>query len=142
LGKALAGLNAQAKGRKLGILKPHEEKTKKAREKERGERFLIEVCGRAVPATNSGDGIRAVQKSQPIDPDSVRDYLENKFGDDLKAVRSAMQKLAKAYKPQQLGHDAYRLYERFRPEIPAGKKGWGAKGNLDLGLIGRLGKEK
>jgi hypothetical protein len=42
LGKALAGLNAQAKGRRLGIFKPHEEKAKKAREKERGERFLIE----------------------------------------------------------------------------------------------------
>ena len=42
LGKALAGLNAQAKGRKLGIFKPHEEKAKKAREKEHAERFLIE----------------------------------------------------------------------------------------------------
>jgi hypothetical protein len=41
LGKAVAGLNAQAKGRRLGIFKPHEEKAKKAREKERGERFLI-----------------------------------------------------------------------------------------------------
>jgi hypothetical protein len=54
----------------------------------------------------------------------------------LKAVRSAMQKLAKAYKPQEIAHDAYRLYERFRPDIPAGTKGWGAKGDLDLGLIG------
>ena len=53
LAKAMAGLNAQAKGRRLGIFKPHEEKAKKAREKEPGERFLIEVCGRAVPATNT-----------------------------------------------------------------------------------------
>jgi len=65
----------------------------------------------------------------------------DKFGDDLKAVQAAMQKLARAYKPQELAHDAYPLYERFRPDIPAGKKGWGAKGDLDLGLIGRLGKE-
>jgi hypothetical protein len=35
-----------------------------------------------------------------------------------------------------------RLYERFRPDIPAGKKGWGAKGDLDLRVIGRLAKEK
>jgi hypothetical protein len=47
LGKALAGLNAQAKGRRLGILKPHEEKPHTAREKERGEEFWIELCGRA-----------------------------------------------------------------------------------------------
>jgi hypothetical protein len=102
LGKAVAGLNAQAKGRRLGIFKPHEEKAKKAREKERGERFWIEVLGRPVPAINTDDGIRAVQKGRPIDPDSVRRYLEDKFGEDSKAVRSAMQKLAKAYRPQEL----------------------------------------
>jgi hypothetical protein len=95
-----------------------------------------------VPATNTDDDIRAVRGRNPIDPDSVRRYLGDKFGDDLKAVRSAMQKLAKAYKPQELAHDAYRLYERFRPGILAGKKGWGAKGDLDLGLIGQLAKEK
>jgi hypothetical protein len=142
LGRAVSGLNAQAKGRRLGIFKPHEEKPKKAREEEPGERYLVDVLGRPVPAKNTDDGIRAVRGKNPIDPDSVRRYLENKFGDDLKAVQSAMQKLAKAYKPQQLGHDAYSLHERFRPEIPACKKGWGAKGNLDLGLIGRLAKEK
>src|ERR1700722_7844900 len=64
LGKALAGLNAQAKGRRLGIFKPHEEKAKKAREKEHGERFWIEVCGRPIPAMNTDDGIRAVQKDK------------------------------------------------------------------------------
>src|SRR5215813_3300294 len=141
-GKALAGLNAQAKGRRLGLFKPHEDKAKKSREKERGERFWIEVLGRPVPATNTDDGIRAVRGSKPIDPDSARRYLEDKFGEDLKAVRSAMQKLAKAYRPQELAHDAYRLYERFRPDLPAGKKGWGARGDLDLGLIGRLAREK
>jgi hypothetical protein len=142
LGKAVAGLNAQAKGRRLGIFKPHEEKPKEAREKEPGERFLIEVCGRPVPATNTDDGIRAVWGSKPIDPDSVRRYLEGKYGDNLKAVRSAMQRLAKAYGPGELAHAAYALYERFRPSIPEGVKGWGAKGDLDLGLIGRLAKEK
>jgi hypothetical protein len=142
LGKAVAGLNAQAKGLRLGIFKPHEEKAKKAREKAQGERFWIEVLGRPVPAMNTDDGIRAVRCRNPIDPDTVRRYLEDKFGEDLKAVRSAMQKLAKAYRPQEIAHDAYSLYERFRPEIPAGKKGWGAKGDLGLGLIGRLAKEK
>jgi hypothetical protein len=142
LGRALAGLNAQSKGWRLGIFKPHQEKAKKAREKERGERFWIEVLGRPVPATNTDDGIRAVRGRSPIDPAGVQRYLGDKFGDDLKAVRSAMQGLARAFKPQELARDAYRLYERFRPDIPAGKKGWGAKGELDLGLIGRLAREK
>ena len=42
LSKAVAGLNAQAKGRRLGIFKPHEEEAKEGPEKERGERFWIE----------------------------------------------------------------------------------------------------
>src|SRR5271166_4537099 len=133
LGKSVAGLNAQAKGRRLGIFKPHEEKAKKAREKEQGERFLIEVLGRPVTATNTDDGIRASRENKPIDPESVRRYLDDKFGENLKAVRSALQKLAKAYKPQELAQEAYTLYERFRPSIPEGVKGWGAKGDLDLG---------
>jgi hypothetical protein len=124
LGKALAGLNAQAKGRRLGIFKPHEEKPTKAREKESGERLLIEVLGRPVPATITDDGLRAVRGKEPIDPDSVRRYLSAKFGDDLKRVRSALKKLARAYKPRELAVRAYPLYERFRPAIPEGVRGW------------------
>ena len=50
LAKVLAGLNAQAKGRRLGIFKPHEKGAKQARDKKRGEEFWIELCGRPVPA--------------------------------------------------------------------------------------------
>jgi hypothetical protein len=142
LGKALAGLNAQAKGRRLGIFKPHEEKPTKARERVRGEDFWIEICGRPVPAKNTEEGIRAVKGAQVIEPDGVRRYLEGKFGDDLKPVWSAMTKLAKAFKPKELAERAFGLYEQFRPSVPEGVKGWGAKGDLDLGLIKGLIKQK
>jgi hypothetical protein len=142
LGRAVAGLNAYSKGRRLGLFKPEEEKPKKAREKEPGEAFRIDLCGRAVPARNTVDGVRATQRGKPIDPDSVERYLENKFGDDLKAVRSAMTKLAKAYQPRELAGKAYSLYEEFRPAIPEGQKGWGARGDLDPELIERLAKDK
>lgn len=142
LGKAVAGLNAQAKGKRLGIFKPHEEKPHKAREKEAGEKFLVEVCGRTVPATNTDDGIRATIKGKPISPDSVERYLEDKFGDDLPRAKRAMQRVAKAYKPQELAGAAYHLYEQFRPEIPSGVRGWGATGDLDLGLIEALAKKQ
>ena len=51
-----------------------------------------------------------------------------------------MELLAKAYTPQQLEVEAYNLYEKFRPEIPEGKKGWGVKGELDLDYIRSLAK--
>ena len=57
-------------------------------------------------------------------------------------MRSAPRRLAKAYRPPELAHNAYRLYERFRPTIPAGKKGWGATGDLDLALIEKRASEK
>ena len=60
LGRAVAGLNAQSKGRRLGVFKPHEEKPEKARDSGDGERFLVEVCGRDVPAAVTPDGVRAV----------------------------------------------------------------------------------
>jgi hypothetical protein len=70
----------------------------------------------------------------------VKRYLAGKFGKDLRAVRAAMEHLAKSYRPEELARQAYALYERFRPEISAGAKGWGAKGKLDLDLIEQLAK--
>ncbi len=141
LGKAVAGLNAQSKGRRLGIFKPHETKPKEARKQKRDEHFLIEICGRSVPVINTEDGIRATAKNHPIDPRSVERYLENKFGDALASVEEALQKLAKAYKPKELAERAYSLYEQFRPAIPSGKRGWGASGDLDLELIKKLAEK-
>lgn len=138
LGKAVAGLNAQAKGRRLGIFKPGKEKGKKGRGRKRGEEFWIDICGRPVPAVETKDGVRAVVKDKVIDPASVADYLDGKFRDDLDDVRDAMWALAKSMKPEDLADRAYGLYEKFRPKIPQGKRGWGAKGDLDLEFIRAL----
>src|SRR6266853_1020703 len=81
LGKALAGLNAQSKGRRLGIFKPTPKELKKVRERKRGEEFWVELLGRALPAVNTGQGVRAVVKSKPIESDVVERYLDGKFGD-------------------------------------------------------------
>jgi hypothetical protein len=53
-----------------------------------------------------------------------------------------MRDLAKAFPPEQLMQHAFALYEKFRPAIPEGVKGWGAKGNLDLDRIRSLALEK
>jgi len=48
--------------------------------------------------------------------------------------------LARAFTPQELAAKAFSLYERFRPAIPAGVQGWGAKGELRLDLVRSLGQ--
>ncbi len=143
LAKAMAGLNAQSKGRRLGIFQPAKgPEGKPPKKRGLGEEFWVELCGRPVPAKNTEEGVRAVVKDKAIDPDKVRKYLEGKFGDDLNAVTEAMQKLAAAFKPDDLAEAAFSLYEEFRPQIASGKRGWGQKGKLDLDLIQSLSKKK
>lgn len=143
LAKAVTGLNAQSKGRRLGIYpeRPEEEKPEKQRERQEEETFAVEILGRAVPAVNTKDGIRAVDKGSAISPQSVQRYLENKFGEALPQVRQAFEELAGSFSPQDLTRKAYPLYEEFRPKIPEGTKGWGAKGILDLEVVRGLKKE-
>lgn len=142
LGKAVAGLNAQSKGRRLGIYEEKKDKQGQAekREKKPGELQFVELLGRGVPALKTPQGLRAAAEGKPIHPESVETYLQDKFGDDLAASRAAMQELAGAFPRGQLESKAYDLYERFRPEIPEGKKGWGVKGELDLDYIRSLAK--
>jgi hypothetical protein len=135
LGKAVAGLNAQSKGQRLGIFKPVPQEVKKARARKRREEFLVEICGRQVPAISTAEGVRAVIKNHPIEAKSVERYLESKFGESLGTARAAMRDLAKAFRPEQLRANAFNLYEKFRPAIPEGVRGWGAKGTLDIDRI-------
>ena len=138
LGKALAGLNAQSKGQRLGIFKPTPKELKKVREHERGQEFRVELLGRALPAVNTDQGVRAVIQSKPIDPDVVERYLESKFGDALAETRKAMTELAGPFEPDDLAQKGFGLYEQFRPTIREGVQGWGAKMELDLDGIRKL----
>ena len=144
LGKAFAGLIAQSKGQRLGIFQPAEEGEQgreRIRQSQEGETFMVEVVGRPVPATNTEGGLRATIKGEPIEPSSVQRYLEKKFGPDLDRARAAMQDLASTLEPKELERKAYSLYEKFRPSVPEGARGWGAEGDLDLDLIRSLGKK-
>ena len=142
LSKAVAGLNAQSKGRSLGIFgEPKDrEQGKEPRDRLAGERLTVSMLGRQVPAVQTEQGIRATDKDQPIDPQKVERYLEQKLGANLAEVQAAMEALARAYTPDALQALAYALYERFRPAIPAGKAGWGAAGELDLERIRSLAR--
>lgn len=142
LGKAVAGLNAQSKGRRLGIFKPAERPEEAPPKKARpGEQFWVQLLGRAIPAVATTGGIRAVVEDKTIEPRSVERYLEGKFGEALESVRRVMNELARAFRPEDLARQAFSLYESFRPAIPEGVCGWGAKGELDLDRIRALSEK-
>jgi hypothetical protein len=133
IGKAVAGLNAYAKGVRLGIYTPEPEKLKTERKRPAADEVLhVDVLHRAVPVVRTKGGLRALSHDKPVTPDSVRRYLASKFKDTLPEVKAAMEELAKAFTPEEVGRRGYELYEQFRPAIPAGVRGWGAAGELDL----------
>jgi hypothetical protein len=141
LGRAVAGLNAYSKGVSLGLIHPAPEAVREQRKKlQKGKTLTVALLGRAVPVVQTPEGLRARTKDKPDDPASVTRYLEGKFGEALPDVRAAMDKLARSLPPNQLATRAYGLYEKFRPEVQSGTRGWGAKGELDLSRFKALAR--
>lgn len=142
LGRAVAGLNAQTKARRLGIARPGDAETaeKRARARRAAGAGVVELLGRHVPVVKTHDGLRATADGKPDHPESVERYLQSKFGAHLAAARAAMTTLARSVPKDELNERAFGLYEAFRPDTPAGKKGWGVKGVLDLARLARLAR--
>ena len=136
LGQALAGAGARAKARRLGII---EEKDREAEKREHELRPAIRpvrLLGRDIRLAATADGaLRADKEGEPADPGGVRRYLARAFGERLAEVRAAMESAAAMLPPDELNRVGFRIYEAFRPEVPEGVEGWGAKGTLDVGRI-------
>jgi hypothetical protein len=134
LGRAVAGYAAYAKAKSLGLA---EEREVGDLEPKRGRApTRIEFMGRRIPVLQTPEGLRAVDADgKPLDPAAARRYVASRFGAVEGEVRAAMEALARSVRPAELRARAFALYESFRPEIPAGVAGWGARGELDLARI-------
>jgi hypothetical protein len=53
-------------------------------------------------------------------PKSVQNHIARALRDGLREVRSAMEAAAAALPPEELNRVGFRLYERFRPDVPDG----------------------
>jgi hypothetical protein len=126
------GSGKQRKGLPIAEVQERQRKMRKE------EAVTIALLHRAVPARRTDEGLRTLSGEIPIRPKSVQKYLEGKFGGPPEDVSNAMLKLARALPPSELAEKAYGLYEKFRPEIPPGKKWSGASGKLDLDLIRKM----
>lgn len=144
LGKAVAGLNAQSKGRRLGIYEapPPPAPGTKPRKPAPPAAESVQLLGRSVTVLKTPEGLRAAVKGNPERPASVERYLGQKFGAALPDVEAAMRELAAAIPPKRLEETGFALYEQFRPAIPEGVRGWGAKGRLELSRIRALARPR
>ena len=136
-GKYVAGKGAFAKAKRIGLA---DDRESSARRRSPVEPDYVLFMGARVPVVATKEGPRAIADGKPIDAAAVTRYLEQKFGDDLGAVRAAMQTLAGSRGKAALAAEAFGLYEKFRPAIPAGAEGWGKAGVLDLDAIKKLAR--
>ena len=139
LGRAAAVLNAWSKGRRLGVIASPDASESERTTTSAPASESVDICGRAVPAVRTNRGVQAVLGGDAVSPASARTYVERAFGPALPAARAAMEALAATLRPEQLrGAGGYAAYEQFRPSIPAGRAGWGARGDLDLRRVRSL----
>lgn len=138
LGAAVAGTAARAKARRLGIgdERPEEDSLRRQSGDAGEARPTVRLLGREIAVSRSDGGVLlAAHEERPQSPAPVRAYLARAFGDRLGEVRAAMEQLAASLPPDELNRVGFRLYERFRPEVPDGVEGWGKKAVLDIGRI-------
>lgn len=133
-GRAIAGMLAQSRGRSLGMFS---ETDKAGTSQAKSSKFeKATVFGMAVKVEMShGTTVAVAADGKSIQPKQALGYLSRSFGEDLGRTQKALETLAAAYSPEDIGKQAYRLYEKFRPDA-----GWGQKGDLDLNFIEALAK--
>jgi hypothetical protein len=72
---------------------------------------------------------------------SVERYLKSKFAESLGPAREPVRDLAKSFGLEELARNAFHLYGKFRPAIPADLTSWHAKGRLDIDRVRSLAPE-
>jgi hypothetical protein len=85
-------------------------------------------------ATDDGT-LRAEDVGKPVSAKGAQSCIARAFGDRLGEARAAMEALAASLPPEELNRVGFRLHERFRPDVPEGAQGWGAKGELRVERI-------
>ncbi|MGG5809811.1 hypothetical protein [Falsiroseomonas sp. CW058] len=136
LASAVAGTAARAKARRLGLAEARPEHAPASPPRPAAPRGL-HLLGREIPVVAGPGGVTLAADSEgrPAPAAPVRAYVARAFGARLDEVREAMEALARSLPPEELDRTGFRLYEAFRPEVPEGTRGWGAKGELRLDRI-------
>jgi len=133
LGRAVAGSVARVKARNIGL-----EERKADAPTLRPEHVTAPVLllGKTIRLLPTEDGeLRAADGDQPADPAAVQRCIAKASGDHLAETRQAMVELASRYEPGELNRIGFRLYDKFRPDVPYGTEGWGKRAVLDMEKI-------
>lgn len=139
VGSAAASLCAVSKGKSIGVVDAPDdtEERKEAKKKEKNEKEgleEIEVMGFKLLLK---DGMAMVGKDRKK---ANKGALEKKYGtENYERVKNAFEEGLQSWqnKKEDLDKKAFSMYEEFRPNVAAGTKGWGRRGELSLENIQR-----
>lgn len=134
IGSSISTLTAIAKGRSIGTVAQPDESGRQDSKKTKYEEDMPTVSVMGFPMIIKG--ISVVVKGKPKTTRETN--LQRKFGEGgYESVKGAMTEALGPWKgsEEELDGKAFHFYERFRPEVAKGQKGWGRKGELRLSKI-------
>jgi len=139
IGSAISTICAIAKGRSIGTIgeKDTSEHMEKKREDAKRKKKGLDAVEVMHFKLKLKDGLALVGSEQKGKP-SNEDHLKKKFGEDnYRIVCSTFKDALKSWvgNKEELNRRAFGFYENFRPSVSAGQRGWGRKGNLELGKV-------
>lgn len=75
--------------------------------------------------------------SDPKPKPGTEETLKRRFGERYADVRGCFDTALKSWTgdEEELTKAAFGMYERFRPTVKVGKKGWGKRGELNLDTV-------
>lgn len=135
IGAAISALCAVSKGRAIGMIEPPSDQDGESKSKEKktaAQRRTVSVMSFTLPIKDELAVIGG--KPKPANEGA----LESKFGrEEYRVAKQAFQEAVQSWKDDEAALDkkAFGLYEKFRPNVASGQKGWGRKGALDLGKV-------
>ena len=139
IGAAIAALCAVAKGRSIGQIEPKDDsaeadkKRKDKKQEAKKDSRELEVMG--FPMHIKNDVVVMDGKPKPLN----ETLLKKKFGGDepYNALKNIMLESLQAWEDDQdeLEKKAFHMYEKFRPNVASGQRGWGRKGELNINEV-------
>ena len=153
VGKAIAGMLAQSRGRSLGIFEPSADRTRKRQktaDEQQHEVADVQVLGIKVHMARVDQLALATISNKPVNASQCDRYVHQHLGGDRPRVMAVMRYVAQCLLARGVdgeaditGRYSFTLYEQFRPTLNNGQApGWGQKGELDLRKMVEIGKNE
>lgn len=136
----MSSICAIAKGRSIGTLPEKDNSASKQEKRERAEKEQkdldeIEIMHFKLKIKDGLAVVGGDEKGKPGGEDALR----KKFGGDelYSKVKDVFGTALESWKgeEEELNRRAFHMYERFRPDVRKGQKGWGRKGELSLDTV-------